>query len=249
MRGPIDAYLAGSRRAALTDVADTTVRRISREIRTALPNSIRNPTAQCLEFIPTKTGGRYRTEERVALDGSSLIFNGPDTTFNMLGSNSALPPSQRIVNGDVIVVYNLGIAGAEAYAGENTAVLSAAPTEIGTPAETTLSFAYTRAASAPQFPLASPNNRFQVVPGTERVVGYVCSGGNLIRRASAVLADVCTSPGTVTESVLARGVTACSLRFNTPDLLRNSLVNIVLELTESGETARLEYDVHVNNTP
>ena len=44
MRGPIDAYFSGARRAALTDVADTTVRRIARDLHRALPNSIRvNP--------------------------------------------------------------------------------------------------------------------------------------------------------------------------------------------------------------
>jgi MSHA biogenesis protein MshO len=60
IKGPIDGYVEGARRAALTDAVDTTVRRMARDIRKALPNSTRIRNAQCLEFIPTKTGGRYR---------------------------------------------------------------------------------------------------------------------------------------------------------------------------------------------
>jgi len=47
MRAPIDAYFASGRRAAMSDVADTAVRRMSRDIRKALPNSLRvkSPTA------------------------------------------------------------------------------------------------------------------------------------------------------------------------------------------------------------
>ena len=81
MKGPIDAYFASTKRAALTDVADTTVRRIARDLHRALPNSIRNDgTTSCLEFVPTKTGGRYRTQGTGALDFSSAV-----SSFNMLG--------------------------------------------------------------------------------------------------------------------------------------------------------------------
>jgi len=68
MRAPIEAYFDSGRRAALTDVADTAVRRMSRDLRKALPNSIRTSTVNgsdtCLEFIPTRTGARYRELDR-----------------------------------------------------------------------------------------------------------------------------------------------------------------------------------------
>ena len=71
MKGPIDAYVDTARRAGLADVADTTARRVSRDLHKALPNSIRplvTGTNQCLEFIPTKTGGRYRAAGAGFLD-------------------------------------------------------------------------------------------------------------------------------------------------------------------------------------
>jgi len=57
MRSPIEAYIATSRRAALTDVADTAIRRVARDIRRALPNTLRSNRASCIEFMPTKVGG------------------------------------------------------------------------------------------------------------------------------------------------------------------------------------------------
>ena len=63
IKGPVDSYFDMARRAELTDIADTAMRRMTRDIRLALPNSLRNPAGgsdQCVEFMPTKSGGRYR---------------------------------------------------------------------------------------------------------------------------------------------------------------------------------------------
>lgn len=239
MKSPIDAYIASARRAALTDVADTTVRRMARDIQKALPNSVRTTSSACLEFIPTKTGGRYRTQEILAGDNTSLDFSVADTTFNMLGSNAALPLDQQIAKDDVVVVYNLGISGADAYNNDNTSVVRAAPTVVGT--ETTIPIA----AAGKKFPLASGSNRFHVVPATENVVAYVCSGGNLRRTASVTFASNCPSTG----PILARNVSSCTFDYGGSDLQRNGLVRMVLQFTDGGETVSLQHEVHVSNAP
>lgn len=235
MRGPIDAYFASARRAALTDVADTTVRRMARDIRKALPNSIRTPSATCLEFIPTKTGGRYRADDSAA----GLSFSAADNSFNMLGSNSALPSDQRIGVGDVIVVYNLGIAGADAYNQDNTSAVTAVAAETAAPVETPISI------NSKRFPLASGSNRFHVVPATENIVSYVCSGTDLHRTATVGFASACPATG----PILARHVSACTFAYGGSDLQRNALVRMVLQLTDAGETVTLQHEVHVSNTP
>lgn len=254
MKGPIDAYFAGGRRAALTDVADTTVRRMARDIRTALPNSLRTPSTSCVEFIPTKTGGRYRADNTAA----GLDFAAADTTFNMLGDNNPLDMNgnalsgQRIEAGDVVVVYNLGIPGADAYASNNTGVISTVGSASGTPPETAISFA----SPGVLFPLASGSNRFQVVPGAERVVAYVCSGagtdtsgngtGTLRRTASNTFAPTsCLATG----PVLASNVSSCNFNYSGSDLQRNALISMSIQLTTANETVSLQHQVHVNNTP
>lgn len=242
MRGPIDAYFASSRRAGLTDVADTSLRRIARDLHKALPNSVRVPGSQCVEFIPTKTGGRYRTQGVGFLD---FATSSGATSFNELGDNTVRPAEQQIAKDDIVVVYNLGITGSDAYAQDNTAVVGTTPSVAGTPPETTITIA------AKKFPLASGGNRFHVVPATEQVVGYVCSGGSLLRYTKTLPAPApasCPSPAANTP-VLATNVNSCNFDYSGSDLQRNALVRMSLQLTDSGETVSLQHEVHVNNTP
>jgi len=245
MKSPIDAYFASARRAALTDTADTTVRRMARDIQRALPNSVRTPTSLCVEFIPTKTGGRYRADDTAP--GLSFVAPG-DTSFNMLGDNGALPSDQRIVSGDVIVVYNLGITGANAYDQTNTAAVNGNPTVALAPAETTITVTSSQPVGSPTFPLASGSNRFQVVPNAENIVAYVCNltTGELHRTASTFAG---TSSCLATGPILARNVTACNFDYSGSDLSRNALIRMTLQLTDSGETVTLQHEVHVSNTP
>src|SRR3979411_856177 len=50
-------------RAELTDIADNALQRIGREVRSALPNSVRvDPSHQFLELLPVRDSGRYRAE-------------------------------------------------------------------------------------------------------------------------------------------------------------------------------------------
>ena len=252
MKSPIDAYFASARRAALTDVADTAVRRISRDLRKALPNSIRNvsnASSQCIEFIPTKTGGRYRAD--VGGGGDFLDFTTVDTSFNMLGLNSALPPDQQITSttpADVIAVYNLGIPDSDAYTAINTATVTSVGGTGTTATETNIGISR-------QFPRPSGSNRFHVIPGNEKIVSFVCptsTPGDLIRYtnyaypASVSATSACPSSG---GAILARNVT-CNFTYNGSDLQRNALVQLSITLTDnSGETVSLYHEVHVNNTP
>lgn len=255
MRAPVDAYFDSARRAALTDTADTAVRRMARDLRRALPNSVRNPNDQCIEFIPTKTGGRYRTGADSSGGGNPLDFSVADTGFNMLGLNSALPAGQQIAADDLIVVYNLGIPGSDAYVGTGSGVNRATVTSVVSGTGTLANETFI-GITARQFPLPSGSNRFHVVPGGEKIVSFLCAGGTLWRRANyaypASIADttVC-STATVggTLAMLARNA-SCSFVYNGSDLQRNGLVQMTLSLTDaSGETVSLYHEVHVDNSP
>ena len=58
-RRQVDAYLDVSNRAQLADEADTALRRIGRDLQSALPNSVRQ-SGDFLEFVPIRDAGRYR---------------------------------------------------------------------------------------------------------------------------------------------------------------------------------------------
>jgi MSHA biogenesis protein MshO len=235
MRGPIEAYFAAARRAALSDAADTVLRRL---VRKALPNSLRTPSSQCLEFIPTKTGARYRADGSAA----GLTFETTDASFNMLGLNSKLPTDQQIAADDVIVVYNLGpsVPESDTYLNVNTAAVLSLGAESG--GETPINI------QSKQFPLESGSNRFHVVPNLERVVSYVCRSNALYRVVnSSSFSGSCPASG----GVKMADKVSCSFDYSGDDLSRNALVRIVLQIQDSQgrEAVQLQQEVHVNNTP
>lgn len=271
MRGPIDAYFASARRAELTDVADTTVRRIARDLRGALPNSLRPPIggggSLCIDFIPTKIGGRYRVGGAPA--ANVLVFNAVDTSFNMLGDNINLPADradQKIAENDLIAIGNLGIPGADAYMQDNTDRVNAAPVLVPGVGifgpETTI----TTAGRATPYPQESGSNRFHVIPAAEHAVSYVCTnvgvdatgnGTGTLFRLARVLAGPYPQPAAcLTQAdipagtpVLAQNLSACTFVYNSADLQRNAMLQIGMELTRDNETVGLYHEIHVDTTP
>jgi len=101
--GPaVKGYFAQSQRAALVDAAESALRRIARDIRISLPNSLRRTalvsSGFALEMVPTADGGRYcfageaNCSARPANGGgaANAAFNNLDTTasdadFTILG--------------------------------------------------------------------------------------------------------------------------------------------------------------------
>ena len=254
VRTQIESYLDVARRAELADVADASMRRVMRELQSALPNSPRTPTAACVEFIPTKTGGRYRSESTGSAGSDELRFDAADTSFNMYGPLSTLA-SQQIQAGDLVAVYNLGITGADAFNQDNTSRVSAAPVWNASAQETAISI------DSKLFPLPSPNGRFQVIPGGEQVVAFVCAGvgvsasgdgtGTLFRYARSLpypAPVACPIPPVATPAMLTN-VSNCSFSYSPGVGQRNGLVTVTLETRRAGETVRLSYQVNVANTP
>jgi MSHA biogenesis protein MshO len=228
VRQPIEAYFDVSRRAELTDIADTALRRMARDLHSALPNSIRQ-SGNYLEFVPVTAAGRYRAEVEAGGGGDPLDFTSDtDSSFDVLGPAVAASAS------DSIVVYNLGIPGSDVYAGTSRrAAVSGGSTVTYTVGGT-------------QFPFASPGNRFQVVGGA---VSYECAGGFLRRYAGyAIQAAQPTPPGSA-PAILASNVSACAMSYTPGASERSGLVAISLTLSKDGESVTLYHEVHVNNAP
>ena len=143
--GPIFGYMQTENNLAVVDMADNALRRVTRQVRNALPNSVRvttNGTNSYLEFIPIKTAGRYRAGANAFGAGDALTVNSAETSFDVIGAPVTIAANDRVV------IYNLGISGADVYAGDNIANLTA------TGALTNLTF------TAKNFALGSPNSRF-----------------------------------------------------------------------------------------
>lgn len=242
IRRPVEGYIDAARRAELTDQADTALRRITRDLRVALPNSVRvDVTGKFVEYIETTGGGRYRAEVDSVGAGNTLDFSTADTTFDVLG------PVPALAAGNQIVVYNLYNSGttSNAYHGDNRATFSslAAPT-ITIAAVITL-----------PFPEPSPAKRFHVISGP---VTYGCTGGQLVRYwGYAYNPAQVAPPAGGSSAVLASNVDVAECQFvYTAGALseRTATVSIILQINSVAagggiERVRMFQQAQVSNAP
>jgi len=263
IRAPVQSYLDVSARAELADAADTASRRITRDVRLALPNSVRvtsNSSGSYLELLLTKTGGRYLSEDDdlSVTPGNVLAFDpltpvSKPNTFTIVGAAPA--GLQAIVAGDFIVVNNLGAQPpVDAYdcSGQcnraqvasisgNDVTLVKNPFVAQTPSMPSLSY------------------RFQVV---STVVTYHCApnangSGTLTRYAGyaiQVAQPVSTAAltGAPSAALMANQVAACGFSFDTLPNLQRGLVSVSLTLGAPGGNAgqiTLVQQAQVNNSP
>lgn len=250
LRAPVLQYVDTARRAELSDAADTALRRITRDLRTALPNSVRVKAVGgviYLEYLHAVASGRYREYPDSAGAGDPLDFHAADGTFEVIG---ALPP---LAAGDAIVVFNVSAdeappTGSNAYAGDNRARY------LGDDGIAVITIDDAQAPGAPKlFPFPSPGRRFHVV---RTPVTYVCDpapGVNALRRywnyTIQAVQPVAFAPA-ADSALLASDVTNCVFSYNVhPATQRVGVVSLALELTKAGESVRLFQQVHVNNVP
>jgi len=242
---PLEGYTSAAQRAELSGAADTALRRISRDLHRALPNSVRIAASggkQYLEFLLTTGGGRYRAQVDGGGGGNILDFTTADGSFDVIG------PMPALAAGDSIVVYNLfsspSVSASNAYFGDDRAA-------YGSNITTTITL------SAPkQFPFASPSSRFQVVQGP---VTYECDPATgVVRRYSGYTITLAqgTPPSGGTSSLLVNGVTGCSFTYDNAisnAALRTGLVSLSLQLARTNgsasENVNLFEQVHVDNSP
>ena len=237
---PVQGYVDAARRAEISDIADTSLRRMKLDLRLALPNSIRiTDGGKTLELLLTRTGGRYRTEGVGFLD-----FSQATSSFAQLGPLSS-GLGMSIVAGDKLVIYNLGIAGADAYAGDNSADISSVNTAA--PSEPVFSY------NAKKFPFESPEARFQVVEGP---VSYVCdtTSGKLTRYAVYPITPTQPTAAGLAASSAQRGlaannVSACAFTYTPGVTARSGVAALSLKITLNGESVQLYQEAHVSNVP
>lgn len=241
IRQPVQGYVDAARRAEMSDIADTALRRMARDLKLALPNSIRLTDGdKTIEFLMTRSGGRYRTEGTGFLD-----FSQPASSLNQLGPLAG-GAGQGIVAGDIVVIYNLGIdGGTNAYAGDNSAVITGV--DASTPSEPVINF------TPKQFRFESPDARFQVVEGP---VSYACdsAAGTLTRYSGYAIAPgqqtaASLAASAATRALAASNVSACSFTYTPGVTARSGVVALSLKITLKGESVQLYQEAHVSNVP
>jgi MSHA biogenesis protein MshO len=257
LKTPIQGYMDSARRAEMTDIADTASRRIERDLRTALPNSVRITSSGgtvYLEYLETIAGGRYNTTTTPADCLNAGSCTALTTTGNLV-TGAAGAASTTLDNGATITlntsrlsVYNQYNNSGNNCSSTNPSVYCAAASG-GAPVITGVTNSATNAnedvisfAAQTFLPAGgSAQNRFEIV---SQPVTYACTpgtplGGTLTRyKGYAIQAAQPTVLGTLTSvnpgTVLASNIGAtCSFTYDPSVVAQsNALVTLKLSVTE-----------------
>lgn len=243
--GPIAGFMDQARRAELVDGAQLALTRMGRDLRQALPNSVRI-SGNAMELLLTLDGERYRTEPPGA-DDDKLDFTAADTKFNTFGpfdtGTFTLP-----VSGWRLAIYPLGQANANPWVDADNVMTPAATTFTVNTVTVAGASEYQVTLSAPhKFPFDSPTRRVFLVQGP---ITYTCSGGELRRYSGYAVSTIQPVPPAVAPEVVVRNVEACAFVYNAQALAqRTAVVSLSLSLEKQSERIRLIRQVHVDNTP
>jgi MSHA biogenesis protein MshO len=256
-------------RAALTDIADNSLQRIGRDVRLALPNSVRVAgTNKMIEFLPIRAAGRYRADSGSVSGGTNcpntdaalgqpgndqLSFDTVvDTCFKSIGS---VPNANTITTSDFLVLnnYGPGFAGQDAYATSGTSNRRQISAVASESARESISF--TSASALQRLLHDSSGKRFYVISGP---VSYVCdtAAGTITRYTGYSIAAAQPAPpiGATSVALIAENVTGCIFDYsaNVAPQIGLLTLRVTLAKTISGggtETVNLYHAIHVSNLP
>ncbi len=233
---PIAGYVDMARRTRLVDQTELALRRMQRDVRQALPNSIRiGGSGQYLELLHTVDGGRYRRYQDPGAGGDDILdFSAADNSFDILGNLRATPTT-----GQDIVVYNVTSSGASgnAYWGapDNTATIAAGST-----------VSLMNITQTNPFSSRSPFQRFFIV---DEPITYACEGGVLNRYSGYAKTVSQATPPSGTPALVTRSISNCNFNYDPGVGQRAGLITLELSLTEQGETITLLHQLHIVNAP
>ncbi len=253
--GPIVGFTDQARRAGLADAAASALSLLARDIRRAVPNSVRvttNGTVQALEVLSSVDGARYRRSP----PGTAvqiLDFATADTAFNTIGNFTQISKPFTSTNHH-LVIYNVGIPGADAYTLSN--VITPAGTQISITDDAPAGEDRVTLAPGFQFAYESPQQRLYLV---DTPITYLCDSatGDINRYVGYSITDLQTDRDSRAEllaagavdALVADQVTACEFSYAVGTAERAALVTVGVTLGAQGEAISLLRQIHVDNAP
>jgi MSHA biogenesis protein MshO len=262
---PIEGYRDLTRRARLVDAAEGALRRLARDVRRAVPNSIRvGAGGLALEMLHAADGAEYRRQpgtnpgpvpHGAPSDWLSFAAAG-DAQWNALGRFRSLAFGYGVPlpAGTRIAVYPTDAASlfADAASGANPGIITPAPTGITLLDD--VDEDQVQLSASHRFRFASPARRFYLV---DSPVTHLCDpvSGTLTRYSAYAIAqaqpvDPAVAPlATASRALATRRVAACNFQYQPGTSQRAGLVTLQLSLSEAGEQIRLLHQIHVENAP
>lgn len=242
-------YLNVTNRDEILSSARFAIERLNRELRNAVPNSIRihtNATSECLEFVPIKASTSYIDIPVIPDAASSLISVIPFLDIN------ANPYQCNATCLDKVTIYPLD--NSDIYANPNQVLgqtFSLNSVNIINANEWQIALA---GGNNINFNADSPTNRLYIF---ESPVSYCLELDKLNRyegypvsNAAYVLpSEVATIQPVLMAEQLSITAVGTSFAFLPPTLQRNAIVQTSLHFTQNGEDNIFNNEIHIKNTP
>ncbi len=235
----MQAYTDSVRRDRLAATARAATERVVRELRNALPNSIRistgsaaGVTTACIEFVPVERASAYR---------NALAPQGSITRFD------AVPFAPPTAGNRFVVIYPYAMP--PLYAGGNPGPVA------GFDATSNTLAGEVRLAAAHRFAHDSPQRRFFVT--TAPVSFCIDDGtGQLNRYGGYGFSAAPSAPPAATPALLGEhlqlldgGAAVTPFAWNPGSLTRAGVVTLDFRFMEEGEWVRLRQEVQIRNAP
>ncbi|SEB00519.1 PilW family protein [Alkalimonas amylolytica] len=231
-------YVDVSEREQVLGQSRFAIERLSRELRSAVPNSVRiagSGALQCVEFTPFVISGLY-LQAPISPDAATELELASATGFAEVQGNERLViyPRETADIYDATRAYNVLLNGITPDASGSDAVA--------------------HLAASHSFPKHSPERRFYLLATP---VSYCVQGNQLWRYTGYGFAATQPEPAAMGTGVLmAEGLRISALpagqvfRYDAPVLSRNAVVHIVLNFGNTlSEDLFFNHEVHLPNVP
>lgn len=259
---PIEAYRDVLTRQELVDQADNALRQLVRDVRQALPNSLRIVSvgsSWALEMANTVDGSRYRDQTGGGYTGAETVLSftaASDDSFNILGKFAYT----KLLANERLVIYNTSasIFYSEAAANASSGVITPSTTSLTLLTKSKNGVQENQIQMNPAFKFSqrSPTQRLFVVDGP---ISYLCdSTTHELRRfdgysfTASQPASASNAPlNAASQQLMATEVLNCEIDYQAGSSQRSDTlrVGITLQDTATAEQIRLFHQVHVQNVP
>ncbi len=236
---PVKSYIDLERRTLLVDTAEMALRRMQRDIRQALPGSIRittTATTAVIEMLHIVDGGRYRHKISAIPDiacsatgDNVLLFGSLDSCFDVIGQLNHYTTIN--LSNDWLI-----FSGANAYTVNNRVVLNSSTTSS--------KVHFSSKNFAPS--LETAPYRFYIV---DTPISYRCdlNTHQLIRyKGYNISSSQPNPPSGGSNSLQANKISSCT--FNYDSGTARATLNITLK-DEADEFIKVISQVHIDNLP
>ncbi len=243
--GSMTAYRDTELRSEMTARARLALERLAREVRVAIPNTVRELNGgQGVEFVSSKTGGRYMSRN----DNFSPAIYSNTSRFQrnaFISSLYALGTAYNdFVNTDYLVIYNTSPDTLTASSVQLTGVQDLDLDLDGTAEVQQLSF------GAYSWGVEPATQHFQIADYSHEV-GLLNNNALYWRRVAGIDGSYDGNPDySVNDPILiSSGTLAADFDYIPVSLTSNAMLKVTLTMTENGESVTVSQEIHVRNSP